>query len=839
MLKHYLHLAWLNFRSSPLASSINILTLSLGLVCFILALGIAVYWGNAERHFENAGRTVVITTERQLVAEGSESSGTALPLSPHPLATYLHTDFPQIEAVARVALLSEATPVRIDERTVHMRGFAADAQFLDIFDLPFSQGDSRTALSNPRSMILTKEAAQILFGETTAVGRTITLFENIDATVTGVIEAIAEPSHMGNSAAAPLQFDLLTSRDIYDALMRTLAGGQDIAQRPEDWFVLQNTTYALLPGDGSFTADNLREELPAFAKRRIPESQRRLANFSFDVVPVRDLLRIAVRDTLLPQQSTASVPLLLLVLGTVVLAVACINFANLATAKVATHTKEVGLRKAIGAQPAQIITQHLVEASTLTAAAMIVALVLVDSLIPVVRNATGIDLRVLLSVYIAGRGVVTLLLLGMGVTLAAGFYPAFVLSRLQAASALRGGPAHNGSRRFTTILVAVQFALAAFLLISLTVVYQQNQVLKQAEREIAGDSLLVIENTPAITGLQNEILQRELIRLPQVRSATTMQSVPWSNYPPGRMMLASSPSTSAIEQSAAVYAVGYNFFSTFGIDLIAGRLFDPQRIDDLAATRPGHLGIQSLIISNSLAERLGYTPASAIVGEMVYMPTSVTSEAVARPFNIIGVVEDRSLSIVSRNDSGPKVYLCIPESRFHVVRLSTQNVTETLEAVDSLWSQLVPNSTPDRRFVSEYFNEGYASFARLTQGFTGLAFIAWIISAIGLYAMAILIANQRIREIAIRKTLGASQSQIVLMLLKDFSLPVLLANLLAWPFAYVAGKTYLNVFNESIPLTFTPFAIALAVSLLIAWATVGGHAWRAANTAPQKVMRYE
>ena len=839
MLKYYIHHAWLSFRRNPVAGSINILTLTMGLVCFILAWGITLYWNSAESHFDNADRTVVISSERRLLADANEPSGIALPRTPHPLKAYLQSDFPQIESVARVISLSETTSVHVDQRTVVMRGFAADAEFLHIFNLPFIEGDSRNALRAPRSVILTKEAAQILFGDTAVLGKTISLYQNIDVTVTGVLDGISEPSHIGNSTAAPLRFDLLASRDVRETLIQTLSGDANAAPAPEDWFSDSNTTYALLPNDGSFDLESLRKEMPAFVSRHVPESQRQIADFVFDVVPVRDLLRIAVRDTLFPQLSAVSVPILLLVLGAIVLAVACINFANLATARAASRAKEIGLRKVVGAQQYQIVIQHLLEAATLTTAALILALTLVELLIPIVRSNTGIDLRSLLSASFAGWGVVSLLLLGVAVTLAAGFYPAFVLSQVQAASSLRAGPAHRGSRSLAITLVGVQFTLAAFLLISLTVVYQQNRELKRAEREIAGDSLLVIENTPELSGLQNEILREELARLSQVDSATTMQILPWTNSSQGRMFLASSPSSSAIERSAAVYTVGYDFFSTFGIALVAGRLFDPGRLDDFAATRPGRLSVQSLVISRSLAERLGYSSASDIVGQTVYIPRSVTGEAAARPFNIIGVVEDKTLSISSRYGSIPKVYLFIPEARYHIVRLSKEDVAGALGAIDALWKELAPNVALHRRFVSEYFNDSYASFARITQGFTGLALIAWIISTIGLYAMAILISRRRIREIAIRKTLGASRVQIVFMLLKSFSLPVLLANLLAWPFAYIAAKAYLNVFIDPIPLAFWPFVTTLAVSLFISWIAVGGQAWRAANTAPQQVMRYE
>ena len=673
MLRHYLAVAWLNFRRSPVAASINVLTLALGLVCFILASAIAGFWSRAELHFPNASRTFVMTSEWRLTDGSGTGSNIALPLTNHHLGQYLKSDFPQIEVAARVISLSVSTPVHVGDRSVRMRGLAADPQFLHIFDLPFIEGDPRMALSAPRSVILTKEAAQNLYGDTHVVGKSITLYGNIDGAVTGVIDRIPDPSHMGQSAGAPLHFDILASRDVYESVVRAFTGGRDTTQLPADWLNGQNTTYVLLPRDESFTADGLRNQLPAFVERHVPEPQRKVAQVTLGVAPVSSLLGMGVRDAVFPQESAVSVPLLLLVLGAIVLAVACINFANLSTARAGGRAKETGVRKAIGARPRQVMLQYLLEAGLLTAAAMVTALALVVLLMPVLRNTAGIDLGSLWAADFAGWVVVSLLALGIAVTLAAGFYPAFVLSRVQPALAVRTGPTQSGSRSVTALLVGVQFAFAAFLLIAVSIVQTQNERLKRAEREIAGDSLLVIENTPEITGLRQETLQQELLRLPQVVSDTAMETLPWTNDF-RRIPLASSASASAVQRTALLYIVGYDFFKAFDIALLAGRVFDPQRADDVEIKAPNPSRPQNLVISRALAEELGFNSPSAVVGRTIYIPRSVTGEVAARPFHIIGVVENKTLNIASRYGSLPSVYLFNPMSRFHIVRLANEDV---------------------------------------------------------------------------------------------------------------------------------------------------------------------
>lgn len=836
MLKHYLIVAWLNVRNRPFAALINILTLSLGLVCFILAASIAAFWSRADQHFVNAGRTFVMTSEWRLLDGSETSSGVALPLTNDHLARLLRSDFPRIESIARVTRLSKTTPVRAGERVGRLRGFAADPTFLEIFDLPFVDGDPREALRAPGSIILTKEAAQTLFGDAQAIGKSITLFGDFNATVTGIIDRIPDPSHMGRSVGAPLRFDLLASRDAHEHLVRAFTGGRDSIQLPVDWYNGQNATYVMLPADASLNASMLRVQLPAFVERHVPASERRRVQFGLDIVPVGDLLGMGVRDSLFPQQSAMSVPLLLIGLGSIVLAVACINFASLATARAAGRVREVGVRKAIGAGPRQLIVQFLLEAGILTAAALVIALALVLISTPLLQQTIGIDLRSVVSAELIRSGL-SLVALGIAVTIAAGFYPAFVLSRVHPAASIRAAPAGSGSNALTAVLVAVQFALATFLLIGVCIVHEQNENLERAGREIAGDTLLVIENTTEITGLRQETLRQELLTLPQVLSDTAMETLPWTNEF-RRMLLATSPSASTVQRTALLYVIGHDFFEAFDIPLLAGRRFDSERADDIANKAHNPSRTQNIVISRTLAVELGFSSPAAAVDETVYIPSSVTGET-ARSFRVIGVVADKTLNIASRYGTRPNAYLFYPSSHFHVVRLASEDIAGTLGAIDALSKRLLPNLAPDRRFVADYFNESYANFARINQAFTVLALIAWTISTVGLYAMAVMVARRRTHEIAIRKTLGARTSQIVMLLLRSFTTPVLIANAIAWPFAYVAIRAYLEVFIDPIALTPWPFVIALVVSLSIAWIAVGGQTWRAAKSAPAQVMRYE
>jgi putative ABC transport system permease protein len=267
MLAHYLIAAFASFRRARLATLVSILTLALGLVCFVVAYGVVGFWDRAEQHFENADRTFVVTSSWRF--RGNDAVGVAaVPQSNVWIAQYLRADFPKIETTARAARLVTDLWVRGENRTERFAAYGADPDFLRIFDLPFVSGSATDALRNPGSVVLTREAARRLYGRDDPIGEPIVLDNAWNGTVTGVIDRIPEPSHMGRSAAAPMRFDLLASWDFLESSLPGMVG----PRAAEDWgFVPPSVTYVLLPADRSLDARFLREQLPAFTARHMPK----------------------------------------------------------------------------------------------------------------------------------------------------------------------------------------------------------------------------------------------------------------------------------------------------------------------------------------------------------------------------------------------------------------------------------------------------------------------------------------------------------------------------------------------------------------------------------------
>ncbi len=463
MFGNYLAIALRTFRRRPLTTAVNVIALALGLTCFVAAYAVVEYWDHAEQGFAKADRTYVMTGKIHIKSGGFEVG--PIPSIDTTLVDTLREDFPQFETVARATNAGDK-PIVAGDKKVRLFAAYADKQFLDVFDLPFVAGDARTALDKPESAVLTTEAAERLFGTTNAVGRSFRYDGLVDLTVTGVIGDIPQPSHIGRSQTSELRFDVLASWDVSDRIDAVLAkAGRQGASG-------EAITYVVLPKGSAVTPQSLAPAFAAYVQRRVPEAQRNFMDLTLGMIPVRKMMASRLNTMLLSATGIGiSVSTLLILLGGLVLVVACVNYTVLATGQAIVRAKEVGLRKVIGAGRRQIVAQHLTEAGILTGLGLILAVAAIEAISPVVQQASGVDLSLPL---LSGAGfclfVVALL---VGVTLLAGAYPALVLSKVRPIHALRQGGIHGGAGRVQSLFVGVQFCVASFLLIVVIVMWAQ------------------------------------------------------------------------------------------------------------------------------------------------------------------------------------------------------------------------------------------------------------------------------------------------------------------------------------------------------------------------------
>ena len=431
------------------------------------------------------------------------------------------------------------------------------------------------------------------------------------------------------------------------------------------------------------------------------------------------------------------------------------------------------------------------------------------------------------------------------VTLAAGAYPALALARVRPVVALRASRAQLGSKWLSTLMIGGQFAVASFLLIVVTITALQNEHLKRTGLASASDPLVLIENPSGITKVDSATLRAELARVPQFRGVTEIGAPPWVNL--SATLVSATPDENAPSKLVMGQSVGFDFFSVFDIGLVAGRVFsrdygDETHVNDGAypesattpeAPKPAPTPTP-IVVDRGFVDQFGLGSPETAVDQLVYLPTNPPKAQ-----RIVGVVETHKFTFFNMMKTNGTMYNLRPRLDYAVVRVSRDDVARGLDGIDRAWRQLAPNVAISRRFLDDYFNDVYEGYLRLGQVLTALALLAFAISLTGLFGMASLIAARRMREVGVRKVHGASGTRMVAMLLASFSKPVLIANLVAWPLAYMSAREYLDTFQAPIALTPLPFVLSLAITVAVAWLAVGSQTLRASRARPAEVLRYE
>lgn len=835
MWRNYLSVAIRALAKSRAYAAINIVGLAIGMAACLLILLFVRYETSFDAGLpgaENAYQFQTSFTDRQ-TGEGEQLQMTA-----HVTKPTLQKDFPQIEnAVYSLAV----GPIALKDG----QAFAIDnAQYVDgnLFDIvrfPFAAGDPTTALSRPGQLVLGEAEAVRFFGSPQgAIGKTLTLVSRgkpLDFTVTGVVDGPTRQSHMKVTAVA--RVDMTT----FNA---------DQPQFLTNWGWQSGWVYLRMKPGTDVAAMNA--QLPAWEKRNIPDQVSGTQRFNagdgtdFQLVNIRDIhLGEAQGGAMTPGNDRRSI-VTFAAIALLILGMACVNFTNLATARASQRAREVAIRKVLGATRRQLIVQFLGESVLLAAVAMVIALAVVELALPAVANFLQADLTL---DYLGANGVLLpALLLVLAVGLAAGVYPAFVLSGFKPASVLKANKSSaeaQGSGRLRNILVVAQFAVSIGLIICTAVVYAQTVYARTTDPGYKRDGLIQIQSVARRqTWPQLESFVNEVSRLPGVQSVgrtgigiATLNNTNNGIQLPGR----TEPVT------IGSYAVDTGFFRTAGVKLVAGRLFDEARPKDDASTPfpPDLAADRALtargihVVANELAvERLGFKSREDAIGKTVL--TSVDQEVGGvMPTTIIGVVSNTRFRSI-RDPIDPIFFRF--ERLGHtamLVRYDTADPAGVNGRIQALWQRMFPDVPYDGTFSEEVVGRLYSADAARATMFAGFAILAVAIGCLGLFGLAAFTAERRTKEIGIRKVLGARTLDIVRLLVWQFSQPVLIANLIAWPVAWWLMRDWLNSFDERIALNPGLFLAAGGLALLIAVLTVAGHSFRIARAKPIRALRYE
>jgi putative ABC transport system permease protein len=425
------------------------------------------------------------------------------------------------------------------------------------------------------------------------------------------------------------------------------------------------------------------------------------------------------------------------------------------------------------------------------------------------------------------------LLLLAAISLVGGAYPALVLSRVRPVDSLRSGAVSTGPRFVPTVLVGLQFAAASFLLVVALLMATQNKELQRNALRPDRDPVVTIDNNFLQLDVPFDTLRSELLRDPRIKSVSSASQRPWNSGGPHQNFRRTTDAT-APTPITMVNQVSYDFFDTVGIRIVAGRDFARDRND--APFFPRSEATPAAIIDVSLLHQLGWQKPEQAVDQIIYRVTPSDPANRGEPVHVIGVSDEGYPRLVGPNADSNMYVRSALSVNVPLVRVSRTDIPGALAHIDAVWKQLVPKVPLRRQFLDDLFNAAYETYSTVGRVLTGLAAFAFVIAVMGLIGMAIHVTGRRRREIGIRKTLGATARGVVLMLLRDFSKPVLIANLIAWPFAFVVGRLYFNLFTQRAEMTAWPFLASLGITLGIAWLAVSAQAFRAAAVKPANVL---
>jgi putative ABC transport system permease protein len=835
MFRNYLTVGLRALAKNKTYAFINIVGLALGLAAAVMILLYVRYEMSYDASLPGADRAFQLQTYYKADKRGSEAM--PMQMTEFVAGRALAKDFPQVEKI---------TYVRSEEPVVLQDGVAkvtddvriVDSNIFDILQFPFVRGNPAHVLDDNNSLAISESEAIRRFGTINVIGKTLTLelnSGNTDYRITGVFKDIPKNSQFAANIVA--RVDPNTEFGQLQGFM-TSWGSQG------GWYYVK-----LRPGA---SAQAINAQLSAWKKRNIPDDVTNGERFNqgdiqdFALVNVRDVHLGKGKKFGIRPANDKRVVLTFGLVALMVLGMACVNFTNLATARASQRAREVALRKVLGATRAQLIGQFIGESILVAAIAMLIALALAELLLPSFN--TFLNAQITLTYF--GRDSVLPYLLGLVLLVGAagGVYPAFYLSRFEPARVLRANKSAadaQGSGVLRNVLVVGQFAVSIALIICTIVIYAQTIYARTADQGYQREGLFQVSNLDA-QGVDKVAMRMvdQIRRLPgvQAAAATGIAIKPNNNNNTSVFLPGSNASI-----GLGNYVVQAGFFRAMGMKLLAGRDFDENRPrDDATVPFPVNMDAErafaargaNAIISESAAHRLGFRTPQEAIGKNLSGALSVREVGLV-PITVIGVVQDARFR--SMHDPLQPILFVAARSGFTHIDIRYAGIApNTLrDEVQGVWSRLLPQVPFQADFADDLLRDEYKADTAQGQLFAGFAVLSVVVGCLGLFGLASFTAERRTKEIGIRKVLGARTRDIVKLLVWQFSRPVLIANMIAWPVAWWLMRDWLNKFDARVGLGPTPFLLAGGLALAIAIATIASHAFRVARANPILALRYE
>lgn len=786
MIRNYLKLAFRHFTSQKAFSFLNVAGLAIGLASSIVIF----LWVQDERSYDSFHPH----SDRiyRLVADAGDLQ---VAVSPCALAPATQETFREVVGHTRLMNASGITLQNGDTRFEEEKAFYAEPSFFTIFDFPLSSGDAKTALTQPNGIVLSEVAAIKYFGTTDVMGKTLRKDNADDFVVTGILAPSQLHSH--------LQFDVL--------LPWSYIAPRDWALRRNSWNNFTIFSYLALDQPLNIQSKaNFETKLGAFYKEHNQELQ-----VSFILQPLRDIHLHSNYMGDVGGHGNAQYVTIFMVVAFFVLAIACINFMNLSTARSVRRAREVGLRKVVGAARAQLIGQFIGESLVVTLISFCVALLVVFLSLPYIGSLTGKE------IFFNWSNPQTILWIGSTIVctgILSGIYPAIILSSFSPSKVLKKDKARGvGGSLFRNTLVVAQFTIAIVLIIGTGVVSSQLGFIQEKNLGYNKDNLIHLQIRG---GVEEHIDQWHSVLASNAATASASISsglptnlasgendVSWQGKDPNKQVI------------FAELRIDENFIPTYNMTMLSGRNFQHHMIGDST----------NFIVNETAVSLMGFTPESAI-GQTIHRSDYHGT--------IVGVVKDFNFKPLQQAIE-PMIMSCNTWGGTITLKTNPAEMKVAIEALESAWKQLSPAFPFSYGFVDQDLANLYKSEQQVGKLFTLFASLAILISCLGLYGLSAFIAEQRTREIGIRKAMGANIQQIILLLNKKFVLPVLVSVLLAAPIAWYAMVQWLQGFAYHTTFNWWLIPLAGSIAIGISLLTVTYESWRAALTDPVKSLRAE
>lgn len=817
MYKSYFKISVRQLIKNKTFSAINISVLTLGFTCFLL-LSLYLHDELSFDMFHRDAKNIYRLTQREQQDNDTQRSISSVAPA---IGKELREQFAEVEDMVRLSAFGRVTLGNDPTHRTHERALSADANFFTFFDFPLVEGDAKSALQEPFSIVVSERIKEKYFGTGPALGKQIWSGyrhngQPVYLTVGGVMKNFPKNSH--------LQIDILFSEATWHSLY------DDYTQYvTTEWVDTEYTTYLKIKPQSNI--ESLNTKIESLVKSNFPANRE--FRSSFELQPLDEVhTQSSQLESAAEEFNANSIKPFYLytfgALGLLLLITACLNYMNLATAVAIKRTREIGTRKTLGAPRTQMVAQFITDSLLFVLLSFFVSVALVYLVLPWINNFTNKEISIGALPFEWLLLVATTIFL---VGILAALYPAFIATRVSIVDALKREIKIGGSLSVRKGLLTLQFAISVMMIASTLIIYQQLNYLREKDLGFSHDNLLVIDVNSRNLRRNFETVKSEFGKPPEVLRVTASTRVPgeWKSFPVATTK--SNQNTSG--RDMIFVGIDRDFLDTYKIKLLAGRTIQDPVADSL-----------KIVVTQLAVEQLGLTDP---IGQQVEIPRVRYGERMQElevPFRaeIIGVVENFHFESL-RSQQMPVIFgapnTAIQVIDYYTLQIKTQNWSNTLETLKAINHQLDPDTPLEYTFLDNRFEEMYLADTRRGQIFLVLSIIVVIIASLGLFALVSYSVESRVKEIGVRKVMGASISSIVGLISKEFLRIVIIAGVIGLPIAAYFMQSWLEEFAYHIPVGVLVFIEALMITLVIAFMTIGVRTLHAATENPVKSLRSE